>query len=126
MAGGISVHVVDVTRGLPAVGLKVEIFNVAEPEQPIASGVLTSKGFLDHPIVEGKGCDGSNDPIVSDRGIYEVVFYIGDFYRQLAYPLPDPPFLDVVPFRFGIGDAAQHYHLPLKMSPWGFSLYRGG
>lgn len=117
MAGGISVHVVDVTRGLPAEGMKVEIFSLAEPEQPIASGVLTSKGLLDHAIVDGKGCD---------RGIYQVVFYIGDFYRQQSYPLPDPPFLDVVPFRFGIDNAEQHYHLPLKVSPWGFSLFRGG
>ncbi|HEY9698893.1 MAG TPA: hydroxyisourate hydrolase [Trichocoleus sp.] len=117
MAGGISVHVVDVTRGLPAVGMKVEIFSISEPAQPIAAGVLSGKGLLDHPIVEGKGCD---------RGVYEVVFYIGDFYRQLGYSFPDTPFLDVVPFRFGIGDVEQHYHLPLKVSPWGFSLFRGG
>lgn len=117
MAGGISVHVVDVTRGMPAAGMRVEIFSMAKPEQPIASGILSDQGFLDHPIVNGKGCD---------RGIYEVVFYIGDFYRQLAYPIPDIPFLDVMPFRFGIDDVEQHYHLPLKVSPWGFSLYRGG
>lgn len=117
MAGGISVHVVDITRGLPAEGMRVEIFSMSEPEQPIASGLLSDQGLLNHPIVEGKECD---------RGIYEVLFYIGDFYRQLGYSLPDPPFLDVVPFRFGIGDAMQHYHLPLKVSPWGFSLFRGG
>jgi 5-hydroxyisourate hydrolase len=116
MAGGISVHVVDVTRGVPAQGMKVEIFEMGTPE-PIATGILSSQGILDHPIVQG-------EKVASTT--YEVVFYVGDFYRQMGYPLPDRPFLDVVPFRFGIGAIEQHYHLPLKVSPWGFSLFRGG
>lgn len=117
MAGGISIHVVDVTRGLPAQGMKVEIFNLVDRESPIAAGVLSEKGMLEHSIAYG-------DQVT--QGIYEVIFYIGDFYRQLTYPLPELPFLDVVPFRFGISDVEQHYHLPLKVSPWGFSLFRGG
>ncbi len=117
MAGGISVHVVDVTCGLPAIGMKVEIFRMATPEHSIASGMLSGNGSLDHPIIGGKECD---------RGVYEVLFYIGDFYRHLGSPLSDTPFLDVAPFRFGISDAEQHYHLPLKVSPRGFSLFWGG
>lgn len=116
MAGRISVHVVDVTRGLPAIGMKVEIFQLGTPE-PIATGTLSSQGTLEHPIVQGEEVD---------SGIYEVIFHVGEFYRQLSYPLPDYPFLDVVPFRFGIDAIEQHYHLPLKVSPWGFSLFRGG
>lgn len=116
MVGGISVHVVDVTRGLPAVGMKVEIFQLGIPE-PIAVGSLTGQGTLDHPIVHGTKVE---------AGSYEVIFHIGAFYRTLGYALPDRPFLDVVPFRFGISDVEQHYHLPLKVSPWGFSLFRGG
>lgn len=116
MAGGISVHVVDVTRGLPAQGMKVEIFQLGVPE-PIATGTLSGQGTLDHPIAQG-------DKI--EPGIYEAIFYVGEFYRQLDYSLPDRPFLDVVPFRFGIDAIEQHYHLPLKVSPWGFSLFRGG
>jgi 5-hydroxyisourate hydrolase len=117
MAGGISVHAVDVTRGLPAKGLKVTIFQVNDSCYQVAEGLLTPQGTLDHPIVRGEKVE---------PGLYEAVFYIGDFYRQLGYPLPNPPFLDVVPYQFGIGDVEQHYHLPLKFSPWGFSLFRGG
>ncbi|MBD1852602.1 hydroxyisourate hydrolase [Leptolyngbya sp. FACHB-711] len=120
MAGGISVHVVDVTRGLPAAGMKVEIFQLGVPA-PIASGILSSQGTLDHPIAHGKAQGEKVEP-----GIYKAVFHVGAFYRQLGYPLPDRPFLDVVPFRFGIDAIEQHYHLPLKVSPWGFSLFRGG
>lgn len=115
MSGGISVHVVDVTRGLPAESMQVEIFQLGVPE-PIAAGCLSSKGTLDHPIAQKQ----------VEPGVYEVAFYVGDFYRQLGYPLPDFPFVDVMPFRFGVSDVQQHYHLPLKVSPWGFSLFRGG
>jgi 5-hydroxyisourate hydrolase len=116
MAGGISIHGVDVTRGLPAVGMKIEVFQLGV-QTPIATGILSSQGTLDHPIAQGEKVE---------SGIYEVVFHVGEFYRQIGYALPDRPFLDVVPFRFGISDVAQHYHLPLKVSPWGFSLFRGG
>ncbi|MBD3885175.1 hydroxyisourate hydrolase [Phormidium tenue FACHB-886] len=116
MIGGISVHVVDVTRGLPAEGMKVEIFQLGVPE-PVASGVLSSKGTLDHPIAQGENVE---------SGIYEAAFHVAAFYRQLGYALPNRPFLDIVPFRFGIDAIEQHYHLPLKVSPWGFSLFRGG
>ncbi len=119
MAGGISVHVVDVTRGLPAAGMAVEIWCLSSGPDPVcvAHGSLSSKGTLDHPIVGGEGVI---------QGRYRVVFHVGDFYRQLAYVLPEIPFLEAVPFEFGLDQIAQHYHLPLKVSPWGFSLFRGG
>jgi 5-hydroxyisourate hydrolase len=115
MTGGISVHVVDITRGLPAAGMKVEMFQLGVPDA-IATGTLSSQGTLDHPI--------THKPV--ECGVYEAVFYVGAFYRQLGYSLPDRPFLDIVPFRFGVDAIDQHYHLPLKVSPWGFSLFRGG
>jgi 5-hydroxyisourate hydrolase len=59
-------------------------------------------------------------------GMYEAVFHVADWYRAQGVELPAPAFLDAVPFRFGIADPAQHYHLPLKVTPWGFSLFRGG
>lgn len=117
MAGGISVHVVDITRGIPASGMKVEIFSLAGAQKKIAEGVLSADGVFEHPVTRGEGVT---------RGVYEAVFYVGDFYRGIGYELPAPPFLDIVPFRFGVGDVTQHYHLPLKVSPWGFSMYRGG
>ncbi|GAB4364848.1 MAG: hydroxyisourate hydrolase [Elainellaceae cyanobacterium] len=117
MMGGISIHVIDVTRGRPATGMKVEVFRLGDEFSAIATGVLSSQGTLEHPIAQGEGVD---------CGIYEVVFHVGDFYRKLGHLLPDLPFLDTVPFRFGISDVEQHYHLPLKVSPWGLSLFRGG
>jgi 5-hydroxyisourate hydrolase len=118
MAGGISIHVMDVVRGCPAEGMRVEILALGASPQKIAAGQLTAQGTLnDHPVTQGEGV------IV---GIYEVVFHVGDFYRQRRDILPELPFLDIVPFRFGISDVAQHYHLPMKVSPWGFSLFRGG
>ena len=56
---------------------------------------------------------------------YEAVFHAGAFFAGAPLGLTDPPFLDLVPFRFNIADPSQHYHLPLKITPWGFSLYRG-
>ena len=117
MAGGISIHIMDVVRGCPAKGMKVEIFSLGDTAFKIAEGELSPQGTLEHPVTQG-------EQVVA--GVYEAVFYVGAFYRQRGDTLAIPPFLDVVPFRFGISDAAQHYHLPMKVSPWGFSLFRGG
>jgi 5-hydroxyisourate hydrolase len=117
MAGGISVHVVDTVRGLPAAGMRVEIWSMGRRPKRLAAGRLSKAGILDHPIAKGDGVQ---------RGVYEIRFHAGAFFARLGLDLPDPPFLGIVPFRFGIGEPAQHFHLPLKISPWGFSLYRGG
>ena len=109
---GLSVHVVDVARGKPAHGMKVEIFHGTAR---IAQGQLSQDGTLDHAIVSA----------TLDAGTYEVIFHAGAFFAGAALGLSDPPFLDLVPFRFNIADPAQHYHLPMKITPWGFSLYRG-
>ena len=113
MARGISVHVVDVTRGLPAAGMRVEIFTLEPARVRIAAGRLNATGALETEVRE------------IGVGTYEAVFHVGDYYRTLGLTLPEPPFLEEVPFRFGIADSSQHYHLPLKLSPWGFSLFRG-
>jgi 5-hydroxyisourate hydrolase len=84
----------------------------------LASGTIGSNGAFDQPVARGEG-------IVS-TGLYEALFHVGDWYRARGVPLPSPAFLEVVPYRFGIADLAQHYHLPLKMTPWGISLFRGG
>ncbi len=60
-----------------------------------------------------------------EPGAYEVVFHAGDFFAANGVAQSSPPFLAEVPFRFNIADAEQHYHLPMKITPWGFSLYRG-
>jgi 5-hydroxyisourate hydrolase len=116
MAGGISVHAVDVARGRPAQGMQVDIYSLAGLRKPIANGKLAASGALDHPIVQGESVT---------VGSYEVIFHVGDYLRATGAPTSTPPFLDLVPFRFTIADVAQHYHLPFKFTPWGFSLFRG-
>jgi 5-hydroxyisourate hydrolase len=112
MAGGISVHAVDVARGRVADGMLVQIERLRSDgsRARIAEGRIGANGTLDHPVVGGEGVD---------EGTYEVLFHVGAFYGETA------PFLDIVPFRFTVGDAAPHYHLPIKFTPFGFSLYRG-
>jgi 5-hydroxyisourate hydrolase len=110
------VHAVDVARGRPAQGMQVDIYALAGARKLVASGKLAAGGALDHPVAQGEGVSG---------GTYEVVFHVGDYLRATGAPTSTPPFLDLVPFRFNIADAAQHYHLPFKFTPWGFSLFRG-
>ena len=70
-----------------------------------------------HPVAEGMG-------VV--RGTYEVEFGVGAFFCEAGVPIPDPSFLDVAVFRFGIDAVQEHFHLPFKFTPWGFSMFRGG
>jgi 5-hydroxyisourate hydrolase len=107
---GVSIHVVDVSRGVVAVGMRVELL---KDGVRIAGGPLSAKGLLEH---------GAR----LDAGSYEAVFHVADWYRGECIPLPAVPFLDVVSFRFGIVDPEQHYHLPFKCTPWGYSCFRGG
>ena len=116
MAGGISVHAVDVARGRPAQGMQVDIYALEGLRKMIASGKLAANGALDHALAQGEGVT---------EGPYEVIFHVGEYLRGTGAPTSTPPFLDLVPFRFTIADAAQHYHLPFKFTPWGFSLFRG-
>ena len=114
--GGISIHVFDVSRGIAAAGLRVELRG---PDgKLLASGAIGASGVLDHPTARGEGLTAS--------GIYEAIFHIGDWYRAQGVSVPTPAFLESVPYRFGVANLAQHYHLPLKMTPWDFSLFRGG
>ena len=112
-AGGISVHAVDVAHGRIATGLGVAIVALENGERLVGSGAIGDNGSLDHPSVRGEGVT---------SGIYEVRFSVGAYF--LAQGVKGG-ILDVVPFRFVINDAAQHYHLPFKFTPFGFSLFRG-
>jgi 5-hydroxyisourate hydrolase len=110
MAGGISIHVFDVSRGIAAAGLRVELRGPGE--KTLADRRTSAHGTLDCPT-----------PVT---GLYEALFHVGDWYRAQGVAVPSPAFLETVPYRFGVADLRQHYHLPLKMTPWGFSLFRGG
>ena len=110
---GISIHVVDVSRGVVAAGMRVELL---KGDSVLASGTISSKGLLEEKSL--------NDKFAAAQ--YEARFHIGVWYRAQGIALPPVPFLDVVSYRFGIADPAQHYHLPFKCTPWGYSCFRGG
>lgn len=115
--GGISIHAVDVANGTPAVGLKVRLRRLEPQPTDLAQGVCAGNGQLIDPVADGRGVI---------RGTYEVQFDVGEYYRRMGVDLPDPSFVDVAVFRFGIDRVAEHFHLPFKFTPWGFSLFRGG
>ncbi|WP_295848390.1 hydroxyisourate hydrolase [Tardiphaga sp.] len=112
MAGGISIHAVDVASGRPAVGLRVEIWRIDPLRSQIADGQLGANGTLDHRITHGAGIE---------AGEYEVLFHLGEFFADQA----GAGFLTMVPFRFRIEQTDEHFHLPLKFTRWGYSLFRG-
>jgi 5-hydroxyisourate hydrolase len=117
MPGGISVHAVDVASGLPAQGMRVELVRLPSPDQAllVAEGTLTGTGGWDHPVIRGEGVE---------AGTHEARFHVGEWLRA-THRSQDRFFQEVVVFRFEVLDPAQHYHLPLKFTPWGFSLFRG-
>jgi len=115
MAGGISLHAVDVARGVPALGLRVELWALSPQRRLVADGTLGANGQLDHPSVSGTGVT---------AGEYEALFHVGDYLRQHG-GAGASPFLDVLPFRFQLRDVSQHVHLPLKFTAWGCALFRG-
>ena len=114
---GISIHVVDVSRGVVAQGMRVEVFATAPARKLLCAGTINNKGVLDDAV------------LMSDAmqpGYYDAVFHASDYYRAAKVALPVLPFIDVVTYRFAIADTRQHYHLPMKLTPWGYSCFRGG
>ena len=108
----ISIHVVDVSRGVVAAGMRVEV--LCKRRRKILSGAHVGER-------PARGAARTLEP-----GCYEAVFHVAEWYRGQSVALPAVPFLDVVTYRFGIADPAQHYHLPFKCTPWGYSCFRGG
>ena len=113
--GRLTTHVLDTAYGRPAAGLKIELFRLGEAH-PLKTIHTNADGRADGPILEGEAFA---------AGHYELCFHAGDYLRGQGTPLPEPPFLDVIPIRFGIADPAAHYHVPLLLSPYGYSTYRG-
>jgi len=112
---GISIHVVDVSRGIVATGMQVELHAVSPPRL-IAQGAIGANGLLTSPALDQRFTPGK----------YEARFHVAAFFRDAGVTLPDPPFLDVAIFCFGIANPDAHYHLPMKLTPWGLSCFRGG
>ena len=114
--GRLSTHVLDTMNGKPAAGVRLELFAVGGERRLAAAVTTNADGRTDQPLLAGD----------SFRiGVYELVFHIGDYFRAGGGALPSPAFLDVVPIRFGIAEPDGHYHVPLLVSPWAYSTYRG-
>jgi 5-hydroxyisourate hydrolase len=115
--GYLTTHVLDTARGLPAAGMKIALYRVSgNSHKKIAEAMTNADGRTDAPILP-------RDKFTP--GTYELVFFAGA-YLDATGALPESPrFLDEIPIRFGISDAAAHYHVPLLLSPFGYSTYRG-
>ena len=113
--GRLTTHVLDTASGKPAAGLKIELFRLGETT-PLKTIHTNADGRADGPILEAADFA---------AGQYELRFHAGAYLRASGMKLPEPAFLDVIPIRFGIADAAAHYHVPLLLSPYGYSTYRG-
>ncbi len=116
-SGGISIHAVDIARGIPAAGLGLRLRRIDPDATVVASGICAASGHFQHQVSTGVGVR---------RGLYEIEFDVGDYYRGSGVAIPDPAFLEVALFRFGIDRVSEHFHLPFKFTPWGFSMFRGG
>ena len=117
MAGFLTTHVLDTARGLPAAGLNITLYRLERGEfVELAQSVTNADGRTDSPILPQESFA---------TGQYELVFAAGDYLRATGQAGSDPLFLDVVPLRFGISDPDSHYHVPLLLSPFGYSTYRG-
>jgi len=115
--GFLTTHVLDTARGAPAEGVKISLYRVSgNSHRKIAETVTNADGRTDTPILpQGK----------MKAGSYELIFFAGDYLRTSGQAGQDPLFLDQVPIRFGISDEGSHYHVPLLISPFGYSTYRG-
>jgi 5-hydroxyisourate hydrolase len=110
--GRLSTHVLDTSLGRPGANVRIVLRRAGEV---LADVRTNADGRTDKPLLEGAAFQ---------MGSYELTFYMREYFRAQGTPLADPPFLDVVPLRFSIAEDA-HYHVPLLVSPYGYSTYRG-
>lgn len=117
VAGRLTTHVLDTMSGQPGAGLEIELFRLeGDARRRLASVTTDQDGRAPAPVLQGADLQ---------PGVYELLFHVGDYFRGRGVSLPEPAFLDRVPVRFGIADARRHYHVPLLISPFGYSTYRG-
>ncbi len=115
--GRLTTHVLDTAHGRPAPGVRVVLLGVGASGGVLLREAVTNRdGRCDAPLLEGDAFR---------IGEYELVFHAGDYFAALGLDLPQPRFVDRVVIRFGVHDASAHYHVPLLVTPWSFSTYRG-
>jgi 5-hydroxyisourate hydrolase len=115
---GLSTHVLDTMHGCPAAGMEVELYTTQAGQ-----ATLVKRFSLNQ---DGRSPDG---PLYEDgslnKGTYRLVFDVAGYFKGLGVKLPEPSFLDHVTLDFGVAQPQQHYHVPLLVSPWSYSTYRG-
>jgi 5-hydroxyisourate hydrolase len=114
MAARLTTHVLDTAHGCPAADMTVSLYRVSDGVL-LVEARTNADGRVDQPLLQGEAWA---------AGSYELTFRVGDYYRARGVVLPDPAFLDVVVLRFGMAEAS-HYHVPLLVSPYSYSTYRG-
>ncbi|WP_374371759.1 hydroxyisourate hydrolase [Tabrizicola sp.] len=115
--GRLSTHVLDTAKGKPAAGVKITLYRISgQSHRKVKEVVTNADGRTDGPLLEGDGLE---------PGSYELVFAAGDYLRATGQAGEGILFLDEIPIRFGVPDAGQHYHVPLLISPFAYSTYRG-
>ena len=117
MSGYLTTHVLDTARGCPAEGIKIALYRVSgNSHRKIAETVTNADGRTDSPILPAE---------TFKTGTYELIFFAGDYLHASGVASDEPNFLDQIPIRFGMSDETAHYHVPLLLSPYGYSTYRG-
>ena len=115
--GKLTTHVLDTANGCPAAGMGVTLFRLDGAQAVTLTRLrLNHDGRADAPLLDGA---------TMLPGRYRLVFEVAAYFRVRGVTLPEPPFLDEVPLDFGLADPASHYHVPLLVSPWSYSTYRG-
>ncbi|CCN80655.1 5-hydroxyisourate hydrolase [Vibrio nigripulchritudo SFn27] len=115
--GKLTTHVLDTTHGVPAAAISIELYRISGNEQMLLKTVKTNNdGRTDEPMLSGEEFK---------AGKYELAFQVAHYYKENGIELDSVPFLDDVVIRFGLSDEDSHYHVPLLVSPYGYSTYRG-
>ena|SRR5436190_5627445 len=119
MAGMLTTHVLDIMHGCPAVHMQIQLSRFDHTRNlwlPLKTVYTTDSGRTTSPLLQG-------EEFIPGR--YELVFMVNVYFTALNVALPEPAFLDDIPIRFAIANANDHYHVPLLVSPWAYSTYRG-
>jgi 5-hydroxyisourate hydrolase len=112
----LSTHVLDTVHGRPAEGVAIELHTIIDGEKRLLKKTVTNKDGRPRDPLSGSDLG---------QGVYELRLFVGDYFRKAGVKLTDPPFLDEVILRFGIAHGTDHYHVPLLLSTYGYTTYRG-
>jgi 5-hydroxyisourate hydrolase len=116
--GQLTTHVLDISAGKPAGGIRIEVHELTAPSPALLVSTTTgADGRCAAPLLAGAAFH---------AGRYAMTYYLADYFRTCGLALPEPPFIEDAVIRIGIAHPEQHYHVPLLVSPWSYSVYRGG